>query len=156
MILPRMALSAVELRKLAVTMSLRGDAPEHIADVLEVDRSSVWRWLKRWREQGPTGLLTTPGQGRRPKLTDRQGRQVLAWLDKSPCDFGFATERWTAPRVAAVIERSFGVHMNHRYLNDWLHRRGITAQVPERRPRERNEQTIRHWVSEDWSRLKKA
>src|SRR6266498_916262 len=66
---------------------------------------------------------------------------LLNWLSHaSPCDFGFVTERWTAPRVALLIERRFGVRMNHRYLNDWLrHRGGITPQVPERRPRERDQ-----------------
>jgi transposase len=62
---------------------------------------------------------------------------------RSPCDFGFATERWTAPRVAALIESRFGIRMNHRYVNAWLAQRGITPQVPKRRPGERDEQAIR-------------
>jgi transposase len=156
MITPRMALSAVQLRELAVAMMLEGDTPEEVADILEVNESSVWRWLRRWREKGPSGLITKPGQGRRPKLSDAQGRQVLRWLDKSPCDFGFSTERWTAPRVAALIDRCFGVRMNHRYLNEWLNRRDITPQVPERQPRERKDEKIKQWVSEDWPRIKKT
>src|SRR5437870_13741911 len=122
MIMPRMAVSAAQLRELAVVMMLEGDSPQEVADILDVNQSSAWRWLKRWREEGPAGLLTKPGQGRPPKLNDNQAEQVLGWLEKSPCDFGFATERWTAPRVAALIEQSFGVQMNHRYINDWLSR----------------------------------
>jgi transposase len=137
-------------------MMLDGGTPEEVADILEVNESSVWRWRKRLEEEGPSGLLTKPGQGRPPKLSDVQARQVLRWLDKSPCDFGFATERWTAPRVASLIDRSFGVQMNHRYLNDWLNRRDITPQVPQPRPRERDDGKIEQWVSNDWSRIKKT
>lgn len=77
---------------------------------------------------------------------------MLAWLDRSPCAFGFATERWTAPRVAALIERDMGVSMNHRYLNDWLARRGITPQVPETVARERDQTLIDAWLRYAWPR----
>ncbi len=156
MITPRMALSAVQLRELAVAMMLDGESPEAVADILGVNESSVWRWRRRWRAKGPSGLLTRPGQGRPPKLSDLQAREVLRWLDTSPRDFGFATERWTAPRVAALIDRSFGVRMNHRYLNDWLRRRDVTPQVPQRRPRERDDAKIEQWISHDWPRIKKT
>jgi transposase len=74
----------------------------------------------------------------------------------SACDFGFVTDRWTAPRVALLIEDRFGVRMHHRYLNDWLWRRGgITPQVPERRPVERDERAIRRWLDERWPAIKK-
>ena len=150
-----MALPMDQLRRLAVTMALDGEAPEQVAEVLDVSARSVWRWLSAWRERGDIGLETRPGWGRPPKLSDAQATQVLGWLEQSPCDFGFATERWTAPRVAAVIESRLGVRMNHRYLNDWLARRGFTPQVPERRPRERDEAAIRAWVARQWPAIKK-
>lgn len=146
-----------QLRLLAVAMAMDGDEPEQVADVLGVNERSVWRWLSVWRRQGEAGLATKPGQGRPPKLIDRQARRVLDWVTHgSPRDFGFVTERWTAPRVAALIERRFGVTMNHRYLNDWLFRRGgITPQVPERQPRERDQRAIDAWLGGEWPRIKK-
>lgn len=152
---PRKALSAEQLRQLAVALTLDGQAPEDVANVLQVSERSVWRWLSAWREQGDQGLMTQPGWGRPPKLTDAQATQVLGWLEQSPGDFGFATERWTAPRVATVIQQRFGVQMNHRYVNHWLARRGITPQVPERRPRERNEEVIAEWIAHRWPAIKK-
>src|ERR1700676_2565182 len=150
---PRMALSAEELRRSAVSMVLDGDAPDAVANLLDVSERSVWRWLRRWRDRGRLGdggLDIRPGRGRPPKLDARQAMQVLGWIDKSPLGFGFATERWTAPRVAAVIEERMGVRMNHRYLNDWLRRRGITPQIPPHVPRERNEAVIAAWLAHAW------
>ena len=158
MLPPRKALSAEQLRRLAVLMVSDGDAPDDVADLLEVSERSVWRWLSRWRGRGrlgDAGLATRAGRGRPPKLTVRQAAQVVRWIEGSPCDFGFATERWTAPRVAAVIGQRLGVHMNHRYLNDWLRRRGITPQVPPRLARERDEGLIAAWVAHAWPGIKK-
>ena len=154
--LPRMALAPEQRRRMAVTLALDGEAPEQVADVLGVSERSVWRWLGAFRARGDAGLLTRPGQGRPPKLNDSEARQVLGWLEQSPCSFGFATERWTAPRVASLVECRLGVRMSHRYLNDWLWRHGrITPQVPERRARERDEEAIRRWVDERWPMIKK-
>ncbi len=158
MLLPRKALSAEQLRRLAVLMVRDGDAPEDVADLLEISERSVWRWLSRWRRRGrlgDAGLVTRPGRGRPPKLTGRQAAQVLRWINSSPCDFGFATERWTAPRVASVIEQRMSVRMNHRYLNEWLRVRGITPQVPPRLARERDEGLIAAWVAHVWPDIKK-
>jgi transposase len=155
MIEPRMALSMVQLRRLAVAMVSEGEDPQQVARVLDVSERSVWRWLSAFRERGDSGLLTRPGWGRSPKLSDRQAGRVLGWLEQRPCDFGFATERWTAPRVAALIQSRLGVRMNPRYLNDWLGRRGFTPQVPERRARERDESVVEQWVAHRWSLIKK-
>ncbi|MBV8780825.1 MAG: transposase [Phycisphaerae bacterium] len=155
MIEPRMALSMVQRRQLAVAMVLEGEEPQQVADVLHVSERSIWRWLNQFRERGDAGLATRPGWGRPPKLSDSQAIEVLGWLAKSPCNFGFVTERWTAPRIAALIEARLGVRMNHRYLNDWLARRGFTPQVPQRRPRERDESVIRQWIAQRWPLIKK-
>src|SRR5437879_10382090 len=115
MILPRMALRTEQLRRLAVDMTLYGDAPAQVAELLAVSERSVWRWLSLWKSAGDAGLAPHPGRGRPPKLNDAQAREVISWLRRSPCDFGFVTERWTAPRVTTLIERLMGVRMNHRY-----------------------------------------
>ena len=78
-------------------------------------------------------------------MTPSRQSQVLNWLRKNPKSFGFATELWKARRVAQVIERKFHVHINPRYLNEWLTARGITPQKPRTQPRERDDDDIRRW-----------
>lgn len=143
------------LRRLAVIRVMEGESPETVADLLGVSERSVWRWLKRWRSEGEVGLALHPGRGRPSKLTEAQTQQILDWVEQSPTDFGFTTERWTAPRLAWLIEKSFGVHLNARYLNDWARRHGITPQMPQRQARERDEKLIAGWVAHQWPRLKK-
>jgi transposase len=158
MLVPRKALSPEQVRRVAVGMVLEGDEPGEVAEDLDVSERSVWRWVGRWRRRGRLGedaLATRPGRGRLPKLDPARAAQVLRWLDRPASDFGFVTERWTAPRVAAVVERRLGVRMNHRYLNARLRARGVTPQVPPRVPRERDQAAIDAWVRDVWPAVKK-
>jgi transposase len=144
------------LRRLAVQRVDEGYSQAEVAEFLGVSTRSIRRWIVADRDGGARALMTKARCGRPPKLTEEQVTRVLSWLrDASPCDFGFPTERWTAPRVASLIERQFGVPMNHRYLNRWLRRHGVSPQVPERVPRERDEPAVRRWVTHVWPWIKK-
>jgi transposase len=155
MSVPWMALPSEDLRLRAVKCVEEGESPQDVAQLFDVSERSVWRWLAAWRQDGVMGLSARPRPGRPPKLTSRQAGQVLRWLERSPCDFGFATERWTAMRVARVMEERLGVRMNGRYLCDWLRCRGVTSQMPQRVPRERDQAAIDAWVTQEWPRIKK-
>ena len=158
MLMPGKALPAEGVRLLAVRLVLRGEPPDEVAERLGVSERSVWRWLGRWRRRGRLGedaLAVRPGRGRPPKLDAAQAARVSRWLDGRASDFGFTTDRWTAPRVASLIESRLGVRMNHRYLNEWLRGRGVTPQVPPRQARERDEAMIGAWLAHAWPGIKK-
>ena len=155
MVSPWKAESLPDVRRLAVGRVLEGESPGDVAESLRVTRRSVERWARAWSDRGAAAVEPVPRPGRPPKLDEGQAREVLGWVRQSPCDFGFPTERWTAPRVAAVLRERLGVVMNHRYLNDWLARRGVTPQTPPRQAKERDEGLIEHWVRCEWPRVKK-
>ena len=141
------------LRHLAVNAVQAGKTPAQVAEVVGVHVASVRKWWKAYKKNGPAGIAAIPHPGRPPKLTLARQRQVLRWICKNPKSFGFATELWTAKRLAQVIERKFGVRFNHRYLNEWLTARGVTPQKPEKRARERNDEEIDHWCKVEWPRI---
>ena len=68
---------------------------------------------------------------------------------------GFASERWTLERIAALIEREFGVHYHPRYLERPLKAHGFSVQRPATRAKERDELVIAVWPKRDWVALKK-
>jgi putative transposase len=68
---------------------------------------------------------------------------------------GFATERWTLKRIAALIEREFGVSYHPRYLERPLKAHGFSVQRPATRARERDELVIAVWPKREWVALKK-
>src|SRR6476619_5639078 len=107
--LPWTASVSEQVRLLAMLRLADGWSRQEVCEFLGVSRRSVTRWRRNLREGGEAGLLTKPRSGRPCKLDDAQAAQVLAWLGRSARDFGFATDRWTAPRVAAVVRERFAV-----------------------------------------------
>jgi putative transposase len=67
---------------------------------------------------------------------------------------GFATERWTLQRIAALIERAFGIHYHPRYLERPLKAHGFSVQRPATRAKERDELVIAVWPKREWVALK--
>jgi transposase len=150
--------SPVELehwRQLAVQRYFEGHSVDEIAGFLGISVRSVWRWLASFRGRGPEGLKARLVPGRPPKLTVTREKIVLRWLRGSPLEHGFATELWTAPRLAQLIDEEFAVRFNPRSLSAWLRVRGFTPQKPERVPRERDPGAIAAWLASDWPRIKR-
>ena len=151
--------SAIELerrRKRAVQAVQEGSSVAEVARVLGVSDRAVRGWVAAVREKGEEALEAKPHRGPKPKLNRNQERQVLGWLKRSPSEFGFDTELWTGPRVARLIQERFGVEFHPRYVNEWLTKRDITPQKPERQPRERNARRVTAWLSRTWPSLKKT
>jgi transposase len=150
--------SAPELerrRKLAVQRVREGYPAAEVARFLGVHVRSVRRWLAADHDDPRHGLNAKPHPGRPPKLTLDQELEVLGWLYAKPTSFGFATDLWTAPRIAQLIQKKLGVSFHPRYVNAWLTERGVTPQQPQRRPHERDPAAIDRWLAQDWERIKK-
>ena len=77
-------------------------------------------------------MAAQPVPGRPPKLSRTQEKIVGRWLADSPTEYGFATELWSAPHLARLIEQEWGVCFHPAYLTTWLQRRGFTPQKPQR------------------------
>jgi transposase len=142
-------------RWLAVQRVLDGCSTDEVADFMGVDVTSVRRWWRVFRSDGFAGLAARSVSGRPPKLERSQEKIVRRWLADSPTTFGFATELWTCPRLARLIEEEWGVRFCPRYLSRWLRARGFSPQRPRRVPRERDEEAITAWLEQDWPRIKK-
>jgi transposase len=142
-------------RRLAVARISKGFSTQEVADFLEVDPSTVRRWLAAFRDRGDAGLVAKPVPGRPSKLTPIQEKIALRWLTESPTHHGFGTELWTATRLGQLIHEEFGVRLNPRYLSSWVRDRGLTPQKPQRVARERDPEAIATWLETDWPRIKK-
>src|SRR5262245_53450966 len=103
-----------KLRRLAVERVREGNTPAQVACFLGLHPASVRAWRRAYQQQGDAGLAAKPHPGRKRKLTPAREAQVLRWLRKNPKSFGFATELWTARRIAQVIQRKWDVDFHPR------------------------------------------
>ena len=150
--------SAAELeqrRRQAISLLEQGLKAIQVAKAVGASPASVTRWRQAYESQGRAALSAKPHPGRRPKLTARQRERLGKLLLKGPAEFGYSTELWTLARVAEVIAVTFGVQYDPSQVWRILRAMGWTCQKPERRARERDEETIARWRREDWPRIKK-
>lgn len=147
---------SLEKRRLdAISLFKNGMSQVGIAKKLRVNDRTVRLWVATFRKQGKEGLIAKPVPGRPTKLKASQSKELVRVLDKGALASGYATELWTCPRVARVIEKRFGVRYHVDHVWRLLRSLGFTPQKPERVARERDEVAIRRWVRQDWPRLKK-
>jgi transposase len=142
-------------RLLAVQRVEEGYTPEEVAEFLDVDSRSVRRWMAAFRLHGWAGLAAQPCLGRPRKLTRTQEKIVLRWLNDKPSDHGFATELWTASRLAQLMREEWSIELHPWSVCRWLRRHGLSLQKPQRVPRERDPAVIAAWLATEWPRIKK-
>lgn len=151
--------SAEELerrRRRGVGLLLTGHGVREVARMVGVTPGAVVAWRKCYEKKGEAGLTAKPHPGRKAKLSVAQRKKLVRLLKKGPGAHGYKTNLWTLPRVAAVIHKQFGVRYDPSHVWRILNALGWSAQKPERRARERDEDRIEHWRKKDWPRIKKS
>jgi transposase len=104
-----------ERRRKAVALKEQGHGLTGIARLLDTTPQSVGRWLSAHEEGGVNALAARPTPGRPPRLTARQRESLVGCLLKGASAFGFATDLWTCPRIAQLVEKRWKVryHVDH-------------------------------------------
>ena len=143
-------------RRRAVKMLMSGKSMAEVGRLVGVDSKSVTRWRRMYESEGDAGLDSKPGCGRKPRLSDADLEELGDLLLAGPEAHGFPTELWTLARVAKVIKRRFKVKYHPCHVWKILNRMGWSAQKPERRAREQDEDAVERWRREDWPRVKKG
>lgn len=153
---PKGSAEALEARRLeAGRLLLAGRGIREVARLVNASPSSVKRWKDALEEGGLEALAAKPHPGRPPRLTAEQKEELAAILLRGPRAAGFPTDLWTLPRIAKVIVEHFRVKYHPAHVWRILRGMGWSAQKPERRARERDEEAVRKWREKDWPRIKK-
>jgi transposase len=87
-------------------------------------------------------------------LTAIQLHRLEYLLSQGATAHGWHNHLWTTDRVAALIEHHFHIRYHHDHVGRFLRQRlGWSVQKPRRRAKERNEETILRWQSEEFPRI---
>lgn len=148
--------STVEIRRSAVAAVLRGVAVGQVAEAFSVDRTTIFRWVRRYEVQGENGLQRRIGSGRPRKLQDLSEGELRGIVLKPAADFGFETDLWTVGRLRRVIREEFGVLISKNTVWRRLGEAGLTYQKPERHYFEVDEEARRRWLRYEAPRIRKT
>lgn len=146
---------ATKKRLRAGRLLLAGKRPAEVALAVGVARQTMYTWKRLLDEGGIEALRAVPGRGRPAKLDEAQLEEVRRAVLQKPTEHGFGTDLWTLKRVGAVIKRLHGVQFGQTQIWRILGALGFSAQKPEKRAIERNEDAVRQWKRRTWPGLKK-
>lgn len=135
-----------DVRVRAVNAVKRGLPIGQVADTFGVDRTTLFRWLQRFRKNGRDGLQRQTGSGRPCLLEDLTEADLRRLILFPASDFGYETDLWTVGRVKHVIEDLYGVRISKNTIWRRLQIAGLTYQKPERQYFEADEKARRKWL----------
>jgi putative transposase len=146
----RLTREQMEERRLAAGEQFAGGRKDYseIGRELGVSRNSVSDWAAVYGEKGAEGLRRSQGGGRPRRLSAEGGRQLLEELAKGATAHGYVENRWTAGRVAEVLERTQGIHYDPDHMGVVLRRLGWSPQKAQRVAAERDEEAILAWLGQ--------
>ena len=147
---------ATRKRVCAGRLLKKGKKPADVAHAVGVARQTVYTWKAVFDAGGIDALRAMPAPGRPARLDEFELKDLRRALLQKPTEYGFDTELWTLKRVGLLIQRRYGVKFG--LTNIWLllGALGFSAQKPERRAIERDNEAVRHWTRHTWAALKKS
>lgn len=116
-----------KMRWQAVMLSSEGRSRKDVGDICKRPPDFVHRWVVRYNEQGPDGLIDGRARnGNSPYLSEEQLSELSEILTKQTDDFGF----WTGPAVANWMEQKLGHSVHKATGHTYLQKLNMSLQVP--------------------------
>jgi len=148
--------STLEIRVGAVEAVSRGLPVGDVADAYGIDRTTLFRWVTRYGQNGIAGLKRKKGSGR-PRLLENLNKEALWEIVLKPAtDFGFETDFWTIGRLHRVVQEQYAVMISHDTIWRRLRDAGLTYQKPERQYFEMDEETREEWMETEAPKIRKT
>src|SRR5438552_7000900 len=149
--------STYDVRIRAVHAVLRdGVAVTKVAEAYGTDRTTLHRWLARFKAEGHCGLERRPVPGRPRKIANLNAAKLVAIVMAPASTFGYETDFWTTPRLSQVIQANFGVTVSKQTIMRRLHEAGMSYQKPERQYFELSEEERAAWRRQELPKIRRA
>lgn len=143
-----------ELRKRAVKSIKNGQSPEKVAEILNVNRVTVYGWLARFREAGWSGLDAKKRGGRPTKLDGRALKWIFETVStKNPLQLKFPFALWTAKMIGQLIEKRFKIKLSKASVCRLLKQLGLTPQRPIWKAYQQKPEAVRNWLKMEYPKI---
>jgi transposase len=133
-----------------------GENPSEVMKSFGLCRTSIYPWLREFKDKGWEALAESISEGPDPKMTDKQKDRVKRWiLGKDPRQYGFDFGLWTRRIVQQLIQDKMDIELCLTSVGKLLASLNITPQKPLRRAYERDPEAVRLWLEKIYPKLKK-
>jgi transposase len=110
-------------RAQAVRDVVPGQRLQTVSDTLHFTYSALRKWVYRFANQGPQGLVDRPRSGRPPKVTCELEQHLNRLIDQDPLEHGSLSSQWSCRELATVFARETGVHLGRESVRGVLKKR---------------------------------
>ena len=98
-------------RAQAVREVVAGHHVNVVSATLHFTNSALRKWVQRFAQQGPQGLVDRPRSGRPPKVTCALEQHLNRLVDQDPLEHGSLHSQWSCRELAIVLARETGVQL---------------------------------------------
>src|SRR5438309_814951 len=110
-------------RAQAVRDVVKGRRLQNVSDALQFTYSALRKWVHRFANQGPQGLLDRPRSGRPPKVTCELEQHLNRLVDQAPLQYGARSSQWSCRELATVLAQQTGVQLGRESVRCVLKKR---------------------------------
>jgi|APCry1669189204_1035204.scaffolds.fasta_scaffold07178_3 transposase len=144
------------IRLRAILLVHEGKTLGQVGKILEVARSTVQRWIERYRRRGVTGLLVRgPYRGKKPRLSLDQKRELAIVIQQGPENSGMDTGVWTSPIIVDLVKLRFRIAYSPSQIRRILHELGFSLQYPRQELSKADKKRQATWLEEELPEIKK-
>jgi transposase len=98
-------------RAQAVREVVAGHHVNTVSTTFHFTNSALRKWVQRFAQQGPQGLVDRPRPGRPPKVTCALEKHLNRLVDQDPLQHGSIHAQWSCQELATVLARETGVQL---------------------------------------------
>lgn len=122
----------VAMRAHMILLSARGYSAYDIAEIHEVTDPTVYKWIRRFDEEGPSGLYDREREGPPPKIDEEAEEELQRVLQAPPTEEGYEATRWTTPQLAKHLKKKLDVDVHPETVREALKRLQFSWKRPRR------------------------
>ena len=117
-----------DLKHRSKVILLSGDGyriPE-ISTIVKAHPTNLRKWVHRFNQRGPDGLISPRSGGPPPSFTEEQKEKIAELAQERPRDLGLNFSRWTLHKLAdQAAKRGIVDSISHEYVRQILKARNI-------------------------------
>jgi transposase len=110
-------------RAQAVREVVAGHHVNTVSATFHLANSALRKWVQRFAQEGPQGLLDRPRSGRPPKVTCVLEQHLNRLIDQDPLEHGSLHSQWSCRELATVLARETGVQLGRESVRSVLKKR---------------------------------
>lgn len=145
-----------DVRHRAVRAVVDGMPKLDVAAAFGVDRTTLYRWIRKYDAEGESGLQRKVGSGRPRKLEELSEDELRALILKGAIHYGYETDLWTVGRLRRVITEEFSIKLSKNTVWRRLRDAGLTYQKPEREYYEIDETSRKKWMRYEVPKIRRC